>query len=80
MAHAEREIRKAWLSVDADRTKDHAKAARWRWKVDLGAVGKHSPVVTLILYSPHVLERNPVPLVFAPGGFGGLASCRRGAR
>lgn len=80
MAHAEREIRKAWPSVDADRTEDHAEAARWLGQVDLGAVGEHRPIVTLILYAPHVLKRNPALLVFAPGGFGGLAPCRRGAR
>jgi len=69
-----------WPSINTDRTKDHAEAARWRWKVDLGAVGKHRPIVTLSLYAPHVLERNPVPLVFALSGFGGLTPYRRGAR
>jgi hypothetical protein len=80
MSDAEREISETWSSVNADRTKDHAKTARWRGKVDLGAVGQHRPIVTLILYAPHVLERNPALLVFAPGGFGSFAPCRRGAR
>ncbi len=79
VAHAEGEIPELWTTLDVDDPEDHAEAPGRLGEVDLGAVGQHGPVPSVLLYAARVLERNPVPFVVPSGGFGCLAPGRRAA-
>ena len=80
VAHTEGEIRELWTALDVDDPEDHAEAPDRLGEVDLGAVGQHGPVPSVLLYAARVLERNPVPFVVPSGGLGCLAPSRRAAR
>ncbi len=80
VAHAEGEIHELWPALDVYGPEDHAEAPRRLGEVDLGAVGQHGPVPSVLLYAARVLEGNPVSFVAPSGGFGCLAPGRRAAR